>query len=132
MDGYELGGRVLQANSHASAMFSRIATSPTSCLPLTFASLPRAAGPWFTFTFDHPLTFYQVSAQIGKRLARSCLTSIKCRSVRLGYMKGLLPTIDAMKLPICLLLLHSVRQRLPVSERSPHSFSSIDLWVSHF
>jgi len=44
MDGYELGGRVLQANSHASAMFSRIATSPTSCLPLTFSSLPRSAG----------------------------------------------------------------------------------------
>jgi hypothetical protein len=44
MDGYELGGRVLQANSHASAMFSRIATSPTSCVPLTFSSLPRSAG----------------------------------------------------------------------------------------
>jgi len=44
MDGYELGGRVLQASSHASAMFSRIATSPTSCLPLTFSSLPRSAG----------------------------------------------------------------------------------------
>ncbi|KIM48173.1 hypothetical protein M413DRAFT_22709 [Hebeloma cylindrosporum] len=29
MDGYELGGRVLQARSHASAIFSRIATSPT-------------------------------------------------------------------------------------------------------
>jgi len=44
MDGYELGGRVLQANSHASAMFSRIATSPTACVPLTFSSLPRSAG----------------------------------------------------------------------------------------
>jgi len=44
MDGYELGGRVLQANSHASAIFSRIATSPTSCVPLTFSSLPRSAG----------------------------------------------------------------------------------------
>lgn len=44
MDGYELGGRVLQARSHASAIFSRIATSPTSCLPLTFSSLPRSAG----------------------------------------------------------------------------------------
>jgi hypothetical protein len=44
MDGYELGGRVLQANSHASAMFSRVATSPTSCVPLTFSSLPRSAG----------------------------------------------------------------------------------------
>lgn len=44
MDGYELGGRFLQANSHASAMFSRIATSPTSCVPLTFSSLPRSAG----------------------------------------------------------------------------------------
>ena len=44
MDGYELGGRVLQARSHASAIFSRVATSPTSCLPLTFSSLPRSAG----------------------------------------------------------------------------------------
>ncbi|KAF8958487.1 hypothetical protein BDZ97DRAFT_1923663 [Flammula alnicola] len=44
MDGYELGGRVLQARSHAPAIFSRIATSPTSCLPLTFSSLPRSAG----------------------------------------------------------------------------------------
>ncbi|CAA7263377.1 unnamed protein product [Cyclocybe aegerita] len=44
MDGYELGGRVLQARSHASAIFSRIATSPTSCLPLTFSTLPRTAG----------------------------------------------------------------------------------------
>jgi hypothetical protein len=44
MDGYELGGRVLQARSHASAIFSRIATSPTSCLPLTFSNLPRSAG----------------------------------------------------------------------------------------
>ncbi|KAF8165742.1 hypothetical protein B0H34DRAFT_856030 [Crassisporium funariophilum] len=44
MDGYELGGRVLQASSHASAIFSRIATSPTSCLPLTFSALPRSAG----------------------------------------------------------------------------------------
>ena len=57
MDGYELGGRVLQANSHASAMFSRIATSPTSCLPLTFSSLPRSAGPWFLSHFITSLHF---------------------------------------------------------------------------
>jgi hypothetical protein len=44
MDGYELGGRVLHARSHAPAIFSRIATSPTSCVPLTFSSLPRNAG----------------------------------------------------------------------------------------
>lgn len=44
MDGYELGGRVLHARSHSSAIFSRIATSPTSCVPLTFSSLPRSAG----------------------------------------------------------------------------------------
>lgn len=44
MDGYELGGRVLRARSYASAIFSRIATSPTSCLPLTFSDLPRTAG----------------------------------------------------------------------------------------
>jgi hypothetical protein len=44
MDGYELGGRVLNARSHASAIFSRIATSPTSCVPLTFSSLPHTAG----------------------------------------------------------------------------------------
>lgn len=44
MDGYELGGRVLHARSHSSAIFSRIATSPTSCVPLTFSSLPRTAG----------------------------------------------------------------------------------------
>ena len=47
MDGYELGGRVLQARSHASAIFSRVATSPTSCMPLTFSSLPRSAGESF-------------------------------------------------------------------------------------
>ena len=46
-------------------------------------------------------------------------------------MKGLLPTIVAMKLPLCLLPLHSVRQRLQVWERSPHSFLNIDLWVSY-
>jgi len=44
MDGYELGGRVLHARSHSSAIFSRIATSPTSCVPLTFSNLPRSAG----------------------------------------------------------------------------------------
>jgi len=44
MDGYELGGRVLQARSYAPVIFSRIATSPTSCLPLTFTDLPRSAG----------------------------------------------------------------------------------------
>ncbi|KAH9482274.1 hypothetical protein JR316_0004372 [Psilocybe cubensis] len=44
MDGYELGGRILQARSYAPAIFSRIATSPTSCLPLTFSDLPRTAG----------------------------------------------------------------------------------------
>jgi hypothetical protein len=44
MDGYELGGRVLHARSHSPAIFSRIATSPTSCVPLTFSSLPRSAG----------------------------------------------------------------------------------------
>lgn len=44
MDGYELGGRVLHARSHASAIFSRIATSPTDCLPLSFSNLPRSAG----------------------------------------------------------------------------------------
>ncbi|KAF9531215.1 hypothetical protein CPB83DRAFT_892055 [Crepidotus variabilis] len=44
MDGYELGGRVLNARSHASVIFSRIATSPTSCVPLTFSNLPRTAG----------------------------------------------------------------------------------------
>jgi hypothetical protein len=47
MDGYELGGRVLHARSHAPAIFSRIATSPTSCVPLTFSSLPRSAGLFF-------------------------------------------------------------------------------------
>jgi len=44
MDGYELGGRVLHARSHSSAIFSRIATSPTSCVPLSFSNLPRSAG----------------------------------------------------------------------------------------
>ncbi|KAF9480150.1 hypothetical protein BDN70DRAFT_877891 [Pholiota conissans] len=44
MDGYELGGRVLKARSYAPAIFSRIATSPTACLPLSFANLPRSAG----------------------------------------------------------------------------------------
>ncbi|KDR84155.1 hypothetical protein GALMADRAFT_236831 [Galerina marginata CBS 339.88] len=44
MDGYELGGRVLRARSYAPAIFSRIAMSPTSCLPLTFSDLPRTAG----------------------------------------------------------------------------------------
>jgi len=44
MDGYTLGGRVLQARSYAPAMFSRVAMSPTSCLPLTFSQLPRTAG----------------------------------------------------------------------------------------
>jgi hypothetical protein len=44
MDGYELGGRVLHARSHSPAIFSRIATSPTSCVPLTFSNLPRSAG----------------------------------------------------------------------------------------
>jgi hypothetical protein len=44
MDGYELGGRVLHARSHAPAIFSRIATSSTSCVPLTFSDLPRTAG----------------------------------------------------------------------------------------
>jgi hypothetical protein len=44
MDGYELGGRVLRARSYAPVIFSRIATSPTSCLPLTFSDLPRTAG----------------------------------------------------------------------------------------
>ena len=44
MDGYELGGRVLQASSHAPALFSRVSTSPTSCIPLTFTDLPRNAG----------------------------------------------------------------------------------------
>ncbi|PPQ68617.1 hypothetical protein CVT25_005527 [Psilocybe cyanescens] len=51
MDGYELGGRMLQARSYAPAIFSRIATSPTSCLPLTFSDLPRTAGigeDWIT------------------------------------------------------------------------------------
>src|SRR6266545_307645 len=44
MDGYELGGRVLHARSHAPAIFSRIATSSTSCVPLTFSDLPRTGG----------------------------------------------------------------------------------------
>ncbi|PPQ74911.1 hypothetical protein CVT24_003021 [Panaeolus cyanescens] len=44
MDGYELGGRVIRARTYAPAMFSRIATSPTSCLPLTFSTLPHTAG----------------------------------------------------------------------------------------
>jgi len=44
MDGYELGGRVLRARSYAPAIFSLIATSPTSCLPLTFSDFPRTAG----------------------------------------------------------------------------------------
>jgi len=44
MDGYELGGRVLHARSHSPAIFSRIATSPTSCVPLSFSDLPRRAG----------------------------------------------------------------------------------------
>ncbi|KAF8914380.1 hypothetical protein CPB84DRAFT_86172 [Gymnopilus junonius] len=44
MDGYQLGGRVLRARSYAPAIFSLIATSPTSCLPLTFSDLPRTAG----------------------------------------------------------------------------------------
>lgn len=44
MDGYELGGRVIKARTYAPAIFSRIATSPTSCLPLSFANLPRSAG----------------------------------------------------------------------------------------
>ncbi|KAF4619323.1 hypothetical protein D9613_004880 [Agrocybe pediades] len=44
MDGYKLGGRMLQARSYAPSIFSRVATSPTSCVPLTFTDLPRTAG----------------------------------------------------------------------------------------
>ena len=55
MDGYELGGRVIKARTYAPAIFSRIATSPTSCLPLSFANLPRSAGQ---STFRSPCSFY--------------------------------------------------------------------------
>jgi hypothetical protein len=53
MDGYELGGRVLHARSHSSAIFSRIATSPTSCVPLTFSNLPRSAGMCLMASFQY-------------------------------------------------------------------------------
>lgn len=80
MDGYELGGRVLQANSHASAMFSRIATSPTSCLPLTFSSLPRSAGigsDWKTLG-TIMLDIHQV--QIGEARLHEGLTTYNRRN----------------------------------------------------
>ena len=84
MDGYELGGRVIKARTYAPAIFSRIATSPTSCLPLSFANLPRSAGQ---STFRSPFFFYENSKStqgIGKDWKNMGTINMEINVVKVG------------------------------------------------